>query len=449
MVEFITLFLGLVAGPHTVQVMVDDRVAAVELRLDGRSVSSIEGEPWSAIVHFREDLRSRELVAVALDGAGVELGRATQALNRPRPHAEANILLERDPNGRVVAARLEWQSTAKAEPVASSVTFDGKPLGVERLTRFELPAHKQEDFHVLQADLYFDLGVSAHAQATFGGRYLDETSGQLTAVVVRPQGGRKVPKNEELRGAFSSGSLSVPLVAIEKGPAEAIFVRADGVVPVVANLDGKPFTGAGRIPMAGMSVSAADNSDRLRATLSLPTHHQMRLLVPHASQENLGHLTFDSFLISPAVSSRSGGVFWLLSQGAVVAGAPSKSRLVDAVAVAGLQAARGNRRRAVVLVTRDGTADASNLRPEAVRAYLRDLDVPLHVWHVGENDPPSGWPSAVRIGSFPDLRQAVRALERDLERQRIVWLGGGLPPEAIAVPEAIGLERAGAPDSRN
>jgi hypothetical protein len=36
--------------------MVDDRVAAVELRLDGATVSSMEGAPWSTIVDFGGEL---------------------------------------------------------------------------------------------------------------------------------------------------------------------------------------------------------------------------------------------------------------------------------------------------------------------------------------------------------------------------------------------------------
>lgn len=36
MIAFVTLFLGLIAGPMTVEVAVFDTVATVELRLDGR-----------------------------------------------------------------------------------------------------------------------------------------------------------------------------------------------------------------------------------------------------------------------------------------------------------------------------------------------------------------------------------------------------------------------------
>ena len=46
MIEFSTLFLGLVGGPQVVEVAVDNRVAAVEMRLDGEQIGRLEEAPW-------------------------------------------------------------------------------------------------------------------------------------------------------------------------------------------------------------------------------------------------------------------------------------------------------------------------------------------------------------------------------------------------------------------
>ena len=46
MIELITLFLGLLTGPHPVELAVGDAVATVELSLDGRQVARLEGPPW-------------------------------------------------------------------------------------------------------------------------------------------------------------------------------------------------------------------------------------------------------------------------------------------------------------------------------------------------------------------------------------------------------------------
>lgn len=117
MIEFLTLFLGLVGGPQVVEVAVDSRVAAVEMRLDGEQIGRLETAPWRLEIDLGPRLAVRELVAVAFDDSGIELGRAAQYLNRPRPLAEAGILLERDEAGKAVAARLTWGSVVGRLPI--------------------------------------------------------------------------------------------------------------------------------------------------------------------------------------------------------------------------------------------------------------------------------------------------------------------------------------------
>lgn len=436
MIEFITLLLGLVAGEQRVEVMVADGVAAVELQLDGEAVSALEGEPWAAVVDFGDDLSARELVAVAFDGAGTEVGRAAQPLNQPRPQAAASILLERDANGRAAWARLEWQSVVETAPVAAKVTFDDRELEVENLARFPLPSHDPEAFHVLYVDLYFALGVSTQAQLAFGGFYLDETSGELTSLVVRPIAGGRVRSLIRLENSFSSGGSEIPVAAIERGPAEVIFVRGRRVQRGMREFE--PTPGGRMVPTEGRQQSA----------LALPKSHRVRVLMPYATHVHRGHLEFDTFILSTDLG-RSGGVFWALSQPLSLAGASPDVRLADAVAMAGVQAALGNRRRAIVLVTRDSTPEASSIRPQAVVDYLRDLDVPLHVWHMGDAPPPAGWPAATRIADYGDLRRAFRALEKDLDRQRVVWLGGDYPKGSITIASDAGVERLGAAPFRD
>ena len=45
MVEFITLFIGLVTGPQMLEVAVTEDVARVELRLDGATRATVDGAP--------------------------------------------------------------------------------------------------------------------------------------------------------------------------------------------------------------------------------------------------------------------------------------------------------------------------------------------------------------------------------------------------------------------
>ena len=81
MIEFVTLLLGLVAGVQTVEVTVDDRVARVEMLLDGATIATIEGSPWLVQCDFGP-LAPHELVAVAWDSSGRE--GSSRALLHPR-----------------------------------------------------------------------------------------------------------------------------------------------------------------------------------------------------------------------------------------------------------------------------------------------------------------------------------------------------------------------------
>ena len=128
MIKFATLFLGLVVGSHEVELMVDANVAAVELRLDGDAVGRVDGEPWVVKVDFGRELAPARLEAIAYDASGNQIARAAQAINRPRPRAEAQLLLERDEQGRTSSVRLAWQSSEEDAPSEIVVTLDDERL---------------------------------------------------------------------------------------------------------------------------------------------------------------------------------------------------------------------------------------------------------------------------------------------------------------------------------
>ena len=94
MVTFISLFLWLMTGVHPVEVAVDPTVSSVEIFLDGESIGVATAPRWRVQCDFGERLRPHELVAVAHDQEGLELGRAYQLVNLPRPDAEVEIVLE-------------------------------------------------------------------------------------------------------------------------------------------------------------------------------------------------------------------------------------------------------------------------------------------------------------------------------------------------------------------
>ena len=85
MVTFVTLFLGLVIGSHPVQLAVSGPVDAVILELDGVAVATLRDEPWVAETDLGDQLQPHELVAIALDANGQELGRSDGRMMQSAP----------------------------------------------------------------------------------------------------------------------------------------------------------------------------------------------------------------------------------------------------------------------------------------------------------------------------------------------------------------------------
>jgi len=115
MVTFLTLLLGLTVGPKWIELAVDDRVAAVELLVDGRPIATLRGEPWAVGVDFGNALRPHHLEAIARDRDGRELDRAMQRINLPRQAAEATLRLLGSASGHRAAGRCGW-SRSNAGP---------------------------------------------------------------------------------------------------------------------------------------------------------------------------------------------------------------------------------------------------------------------------------------------------------------------------------------------
>jgi hypothetical protein len=91
-ISFVTLLLGIAVGMRPVEVATDPAVASVEFRLDGRLLAVLTAPPWRMLADFGAPL-PHDLVAVARNGEGAEIGRAVQCINVPRSMAEATLTL--------------------------------------------------------------------------------------------------------------------------------------------------------------------------------------------------------------------------------------------------------------------------------------------------------------------------------------------------------------------
>jgi hypothetical protein len=433
MIAFVTLLLGLISGVYPIEVTVSEPVSAVEFTLDGAPAGRISGPPWIAQVDLGSDLRPRELVARALDSEGHELSRASQWVNVPRPTAEVGVVLANDEKGIPRTAQLTWQSVNGVRPTSISLTLDGEPLVVDPAGKATLPPRDLESLHVLSADLWFPPGITARRDVAYGGQYGTEVSTELTAVPVRMRSRKALPAPAELGGWFTADGRPLSVDAVENGPAKVILVR----VPSGAEMFDK------LVP-----ASRRSEADSMRSWMRLDRDDRVRILSLGSSAFRGSKVPADLFSLSRELTAREGGLFSFLT-GSRMLREPrhGSERIADAVAVAGLQAADENDRRAVVLVLGGESQDASRYDVATVRRYLASIRVPLFVWSLyGAKTPAAvawsgGEGKAEDVSSLSRLADAVDRLKGELADQRVVWLDGHHLPQSIALsPAATGLE---------
>ncbi len=240
-----------------------------------------------------------------------------------------------------------------------------------------------------------------------------DSSSERTALPVRVVKGT-VPAVGKMKGWFTARGETVPVIAVEDGPAQVVVVGDAGA--------------RGKLLELGRQAPGSD--------LPLGKEDRVRVLSPvfrASSEPEMPAEVFDS------AREAVGGLEFLLKEGLPLAAPlPGRQRLADAVATAGLQAFASNAPRAVVLILGSNPEDSSRTKPEAVREYLASLRVPLFVWAVGE--PVAAWGQTANIASPDDLRAAVARVRDELRSQRVVWLEGQHLPQTIALsPAAQGI----------
>ncbi len=431
MVTFLTLFIGVVSGLQTVQVAVTPPVARVELRLNGEQVATMRAPVWKTTLSLDDTLTPSVLEAVAYNRGGAEIGRDRQLINLPQHQAGARIVPEIDASGRVEAAHVIWEAPAFPGPRRVTARLDGKPAPFQTGYEVDLSGIRDHAVHVLSVQISFSDTVSVHRTLVFGAGNLRATSSELTAVpVVLTRG--KMPGVAGLQGYFTANGAKLKVDSAEKGPSTVVFVRDLGVARRVWLM--RPLGTYSGLRAGFCTFGALGRRDFVRVEEVIP-----RL-------QATGSRTANVFPVSaPVRPIIVHGVGWLLALGAPLQSDPFGRRLADAVAVAGMTAARGGRRRAVVLCLGDASGDRSFNSVTAVRSYLKTLRVPLEVWDFREKNTReeghvSPWGSTIRIGSRAQFLTAVNMLKKKLARQRIVWLvGARLPQEITLGPAARGI----------
>jgi hypothetical protein len=426
-IAFLTLFLGLTSGVQPFELSVSGRTAAVEIVLDGAVAQRLTGPPWSGKIDLGADLVPHNLVARAIDAAGREVARTEQWINLPRPPAEVELALEEGRSGAPGKVRLTWERLTHDPPLASSLTLDGRPLQIDPAGSAVLPPYDRNSTHVLTAELHFPSNIAARKDLIFGGEG-GETFTELTAVPVRLLQGRRLPEPADLQGWFLDGQdRPLKVTAVENGPGELYVVR----VPTTDYVRNQLGTGLGR-RLPGMTLGRDD---------------LIRMVSPWSRSYLGAGVRSDLFDLSPHSPSRYGLAAHLIDSYFKRDGS-EVLRPTDAVAVAGLQAMAGGRRRVVVLILDAVSGDQSGYDPATVRRYLSSVRVPLYVWSLDHDiSSMKAWGEIQDAWSVETLDRAFRKAAVDLERQRIVLIEGRHLPQTIHLsPKAAGIEIVSAGD---
>jgi hypothetical protein len=437
-IAFLSLFFGLIRGPYPVELAVNGPAAGVELLVDGRSVRKLQAPPWKTEIDFGPDLLPHQIVARALDAQGHEAARAEEWINLPHPLTKVDIVLEGGKSGPPEAAKVVWTDVKEEEPRAALFTFDGAPVPLDPAGRAVLPRHDLKTLHILSAEVDFPSGRGVRKEIAYGGEYGTEVSTELTAVPLRTGRG-KLPPVPQLGDWLAAGGRPLPVAAVEEGPAQLYVVRS--LAGPLALLDLSPES-------KKWHNKEANSASRWEG-MKLGREDEVRIVVPFTHVFQGSETLSELFEIMAGLNAWDHGlpVVLLMTRHRPQPGPGTRIRFTDAIAVAGQEATKENRRRAVLLLLSAQEKDQSRYDPELVRRYLAALRVPLFVWCVGQPEPGSAaaaWGKVEILKDEADLKRAFKALREDLDSQRIVLVDGRILPQSITLtPKAAGVELVG------
>lgn len=412
-IVFLTLFLGIVGGVHPVSLEVSGPVKTVRMMLGEREVAVLTQPPWRATIEMGRTLVPRELTAIGFDAQGKEIARATQILNLPRPVAEFDIALEQGAVEAPAGLTLRWRHLLGTRPDKAKASLDGKPLALDRKLHARLPKLNLETPHVISAELRFDDGFVARRELVIESIRSDTVGTQLTPIVVRETAAQHPPSWDGC--LISPSGRAVRTAAVETPRAVVIVVRDPNRDFSLPKGD-LPSLDKGTVLRMLWPVGRRYDADQNPASF----------LFPPSSDVNVEKTSFLRFV------SVRGPV--LLSD--------EPLQLADAVAAAGVQAATGVQRRAVVLVL-SRKRDESTHAPREVRRYLASIGVPLFVWSPTAPPPPRAetWGEFDDVSTTEKLGQAIERIRRALAEQRIAWVDvDPLTALRLKANESCGIE---------
>lgn len=432
MIGFLTFFVGLIFGVQNIELTVSGPVARVDLLLDGSLVASASHPPWRFEVDFGPELHPTKIEAVAFSSEGSRISGDVRWVNLPEAKVDAAIVPEVDSAGRIIAATLTWRSPEFDRPRELRVRLDGVPIPVRPPHRIDLSHVAQGELHMLDAEFEFSPDLCLKRQLPFGKGFVGDASSGLTATPISLDGIDELPHLDGVTGWFEASGESLRVAGTEREEARLVIVRDPGAEQKLLELSAerKSLVKRDRRRGAAKDLDLLGDDTQIHVLVPEPVVAEGRssptLLFPYSKRGFPGGEGVLRAALAPR-NDRMLGVGLMLP---------------DAVAQAGLHAAEGNRRRAVLLLLGGEREDMQRFDPEIVRGFLKDLRVPLVVWDLsGEGSvAPAQWRPDRSIGDFDDFARGLRRVRHMLEEQRIVWLGGRHLPQTIVLgPAARGI----------
>ncbi len=432
----LTYPVGLVTGPHAVDVDLGAGGGPATLYLDGQQVCAVSAGSTQCEVDFGEAPHVHLLELVRTDSSGDAIGHAARWVNRPGQEAELVIqLVPRKANG-VCGGKALWSHPSKRDPVLLEVTENGQLLRIREDGRsFAYPCPDADEPHVLAASAIFPDGRRAEAVA-LSGSFGGVTEAGLSAVALTAGGSGEDPC------ALVTAELGENVSIFDNAGFEVVFVLdptagyrtllatgwSKGMMPTTTSTT-KQFDSLVQQGSKG-SEAKAKNSWK-RAESSLIDAEKMWLVL---SNENLQR----------ANGFSQGKMNWLLLLfnygSAKIEGNP---RIADAVATSGLVAAAGPRRRAVVVILGNHPEkDGSGFTAEQAQDYLAEVGVPLFVLRTGKLRD-DGWPQGIPVKSMEAVADAFEAVRADINQQCVAWFPGDLHLREIKASLPAGVALSG------
>ena len=185
----------------------------------------LKAPPWRTLADLGPAYEPREVLAIAYDRDGDEVGRTSQLINLPRPPSEVNIQLQKDARGAGVSIVLRWENVYGAKPDRTTISVDGKRLRVHELVHARLPMLDANKPHIITASVHFtDRSIARREVVIEGEAISDSISSELTPVVVTGSG-----KATSLDDCFSAHGNPLRARTAET-EAEVAFVREPNAI---------------------------------------------------------------------------------------------------------------------------------------------------------------------------------------------------------------------------